>query len=110
MTPKIKSAIRSAMRKAWMWYCPNRKLILSKNKKLPNTSLPFIHYKCSICKEDFATREIRVDHVDAAGKFDSWKEFGEWCERLFTGKLQLVCIFCHKKKTVIDRAKMKKKK
>lgn len=68
------------------------------------------HYRCNICKNEFTSKDIEVDHispvVDPKIGFQSWDVF---IERLFCPKenLQAICKDCHKIKTKTERQKKK---
>jgi ribosomal protein L44E len=79
------------------------------NKK---TKRKVMHYRCCICKEEFPSTFIEVDHkdpvVDPAVGFVDWNTF---VSRLYCPKdnLQAICKTCHTKKTKEERdAKGKK--
>jgi 5-methylcytosine-specific restriction endonuclease McrA len=59
-----------------------------------------VRFTCAICGCKFSKTETHVDHIepviDPATGFIDWNTF---IARLFTDKLQVLCISCHKSKT-----------
>ena len=79
------------------------------DKKInPKTGRLAQHYQCALCKEEFTSTNVEVDHilpvVDPAKGFESWDKF---IERLYCGQenLQTVCTTCHKNKTKMEKVK-----
>lgn len=64
------------------------------------------HYSCNICKCEFTSKDIEVDHispvVDPSTGFIDWNTF---IDRLYCSKenLQAICLICHKKKSKDER-------
>ena len=64
------------------------------------------HYSCNICKGEFTSKDIEVDHispvVDPDTGFIDWNTF---IDRLYCSKenLQAICKTCHKIKTKQER-------
>lgn len=60
------------------------------------------HYRCNVCKKEFPSKEIQVDHikpvVDPKVGFKDWNTY---IKRMFCSEknLQAVCKPCHKEKT-----------
>jgi len=89
ISTKIKSTLRSSARRCWMWYSEERKQCIL------NSKIGRGQYKCVLCK--CTTNKIEIDHIIPAGKFSTFKEYGEWLERLFCplSNLQALCKLCH---------------
>jgi len=58
-----------------------------------------VYYKCKICRGNFKTGDVQVDHIDEIGKFTG--DWNDYIERMFCdiSNLQVLCKDCHKKKT-----------
>jgi hypothetical protein len=70
-------------------------------------------FVCNDCREDFAGKEVQVDHIEpvipigTAAKDMSWDEI---IERLFctADNLQLLCVPCHKLKSAAEASARKR--
>lgn len=106
---RLKSFITSLLRGGFRRY-PTKYEVLNEafvgkkiNIKTQRTSK---HFKCALCKKDFPTKEVQVDHispvVDPVIGFIGWDSF---IERLFCPKenLQVLCLECHTKKTLEEK-------
>lgn len=62
------------------------------------------HFRCAICQGEFSAKNVNVDHTIAIGKGLDWNQF---IDRLFCeiDNLQVVCIPCHKTKSLKEREK-----
>ena len=107
----ITNQIRSNLRKIWSMYAVERDMVLfqarveepRKTKAGELAKVPKILYVCATCKERFPMKDVQVDHIDEVGKTpDTYAGWGAWIARLFTpaSNLQVLCIPCHKKKTL----------
>jgi 5-methylcytosine-specific restriction endonuclease McrA len=67
------------------------------------------HFQCAACLDDFPAKEVQVDHIKEIGREKSWDEFidGLYCE---SDNLQVLCIPCHKIKTLSEKPPKKEKK
>ena len=66
------------------------------------------HYICNMCKEEFTSKDVEVDHIDPVVSIvDGFIDWNEFIKRLYCGKenLQCLCIPCHRKKTKEERKK-----
>lgn len=98
MTPKMRSMVRSALRKIWLYGEPRREALKGAKayKKF---------WFCALCT--FPTDKPEVDHVDPVGPTPgsrradgvTWDGF---MSRLFVpaSGLQILCRECHAKKTL----------
>jgi len=95
--PKEISKIRSALRQVWH-RSHARKLCVQRCTKNGWTY-------CEQCKKK--TPKLKIDHIEACGDVAD----GNYLKRLFTPSknLQGLCDECHKAKTKMERAKLKKK-
>lgn len=101
----VKSRVNSALRRLWL-YSDERKQALKKN------ALPNGFYRCDCCKDIYKKNVlddgkpktmIQVDHIVDYAFDDDWNER---IKRLFdVENMQVLCIFCHHKKTKGARAK-----
>lgn len=92
MTPKIRSAIRSALRKIWMWYSLERKQCIG------NCKIGKGKYQCTKCL--IVVNKIEIDHIVPAGKITDYLSIGKFANNLFCPLTNLIalCHECHKNK------------
>ena len=66
------------------------------------------HYLCASCGDEYVAKEVQVDHIVPIGTEKTWDEFveGLFCEK---DNLQVLCLVCHKKKTLAEKPKKEKK-
>ena len=100
MTPKLIARIKGALRKVWYW-SPARREALKKAKK-GNA------YKCAACGEYKV--KVQVDHLFPVSDINGWDSWDNYINRLFCGELQVLCILCHKNKSVSENAIRRKNK
>lgn len=89
MTPKIRSRIRSAIRKIWWMYSDSRKEALKRTKLARGFG-----WQCEKCR--VPTKKPEVDHIEPVGS-GSWDGI---IERMFceADGLMVLCKECHKAK------------
>jgi 5-methylcytosine-specific restriction endonuclease McrA len=65
-----------------------------------------MHHKCKICKEDFPSKEVQVDHITPLVGAEGFKTWDEFIGILFCEKegMQVLCKPCHQIKTNIEKA------
>ena len=95
----INAKIKSALRKVWSWYGINKKESLERSKY--NAKF----YKCELC--ECITDKPESDHITPVASSKDWNEYIDF---LFEGKIQILCNRCHKQKTVIDNNNMREQK
>ena len=102
---RLKAFIVSGLRAASRRYPPKFETLneAKTEKKInPVSGRMAQHYRCNICKEEFTSKGIQIDHikpvVDPKKGFISWDVY---ISRLFCDKknLQAICRECHLKKT-----------
>jgi 5-methylcytosine-specific restriction endonuclease McrA len=105
---RLKSFITSTLRGGFRRYPPKYEVLKEAfvGKKInPKSNRLSSHYKCNMCKEDFPTSDVNVDHVnpivDPSLGFTTWDSF---IENLFCDKnnLQVLCSTCHTEKTSVE--------
>jgi 5-methylcytosine-specific restriction endonuclease McrA len=98
---ELRTHLRSAARKIWMYYDPARKAVREESH------LSRGRYLCSACGE--VKSKIEIDHLTNAGSFTTYEEFTRFLERLFCNKdgLAALCPECHLTKTNAQRANKK---
>ena len=81
-------AIRSALRKLWMWSWQRKEAIA-------NSKVARGNYRCSHCGQLFGIKEIHIHHTIPVGKFINWDMF---ITNLFCAPdgLEALCEPCHK--------------
>lgn len=109
-----KSFITSTLRSGFRRWPPKFEVIKEAfvGKKInKKTGRLAAHYKCAECDKEFPLKEVQCDHkepvVDPQEGFISWDKF---IERLFceASNLQILCIECHKKKTLKEKQQRNK--
>jgi len=102
----ITGALRAAMRR-WppKWEALAKAFTGTKENK--RTKRKAKHYLCALCKREFPSAQIQIDHKQAIGTCKTWDEF---IAKLFCeiDNLQAVCLTCHKTKTKKDNIENKK--
>ena len=65
------------------------------------------HFKCAKCNNEFTSKDVQVDHIKPIGFDKTWDEFinGLFCE---ADNLQVLCVVCHKAKTLTEKKKKEK--
>ena len=101
----VKSALRAAMRR-WppKWDCLKDAFVgLKVNVK---TKREGKHYRCAKCQGEFSSTQVQVDHIIPIGFEKTWDEVvaAMFCEKQ---NLQVLCLECHKKKTLDERQRNK---
>lgn len=110
---RINSFITSVIRKGFSKWPPKyEKLALAKKgkKKNENTGRLAEHYECSICKKEFVSSEIEVDHISPVVPTSGWISWDSYINNLFcsVNNLQVICKTCHKIKSKKENEQRKK--
>jgi 5-methylcytosine-specific restriction endonuclease McrA len=105
--------IRGQMRLAWKRHPVKLKFIRLNSIKAPvgkrNASGLRNIVKageCAHCHRPFRLAALQVDHIEGAGSFRSWSDFGKWMHGLMhvcINDLQFMCKQCHDTKTYAER-------
>lgn len=115
----LKTAIRSALRKAWRENPALQEVLkrerievpfITKKGKVSNK--PRVFFKCYVCKQDFPRKLVAIDHLEPVGPTPGSKlappglTWNEFIDRLFcpTSNLGTICEVCHRKKTNAETA------
>lgn len=91
--------VRSALRSKWLRWKPRSDALKAAQVayKGDNKRRQY-SYKCAICNELFAQKEVEVDHYPRdAGSILSVEDIGNFCNNLFceTDNLRVLCKNCH---------------
>lgn len=98
---KFYSGLRSALRRLWMWYSPERKAALHAARGKLGT-------QCAECAKWFKQKDVAVDHVTPCGSLKGPADIPGFVERLRSPKLQVLCKdVCHAAKTLAERKQRK---
>lgn len=99
--PAFWSFIRSALRKASMYWKPLQQCKLDARRPFKGVGRQKWEYLCNHCNKWFAEKEIQVDHVIDAGSLKSGDDLKGFVERCFVeaGGYQVLCKSCHQVKT-----------
>ena len=70
------------------------------------------HYQCNMCKNEFTSKDVEVDHIVPIANIDGFTTWDSFVEALFCEKdnLQVVCRPCHAQKTKLEKTIRKKEK
>lgn len=100
----IVSTLRGGMRRF-----PNKWIVLKEayvGKQTGPSGRMVAHYRCAACNGDFTASMVQVDHrspvVSPTDGFISWDHY---IDKLFctVENLQVLCINCHKQKTLAEK-------
>lgn len=79
----------------------------AKTEKKVNTKTNRIaqHYLCAVCRKDFPSKEVQVDHIVPVVSSKGFTTWDDYINRLFCEKenLQVLCLECHGSKTEKER-------
>src|ERR1043166_6790375 len=79
--------IKSHLRKIWRWSSRRRECLKAE--------------RCAIC--NMRTKRLYADHITpVVSTSEGFKDWNDYIERLFNGRLQALCSKCHSKKTKIE--------
>lgn len=95
--PSLHTRLRSTLRALWL-RSPERYAAI----KAARVSRGL--YLCASCKGAFGVKGIAVDHIEPCGRLTSLQDASAFLERLFHGRLQVLCRDCHAAKTKMERA------
>lgn len=109
MTPRLKGAITSSLRRLWRTSDGYEDALAAAKKSYTVQSkhgkaMRRVHFGCATCGQFFGRDDVHVDHVEPivlACGFETWDKF---IDRLFFGKMQILCEHCHGVKTKIEQA------
>ncbi len=101
-TKKRFRSLRSALRKAWMYYGQNR-------RDAADAAKVGDRWKCAACGELFRRGDIEIDHTEPAGSLKTWDDLLPFVKRLFLNKCTALCEKCHAAKTKNEAAERRKK-
>ncbi|AHX01151.1 putative HNH endonuclease [Nitrincola phage 1M3-16] len=108
---KLMSYLRGCLRSAWNKH-PVKHIFIKKIRKQiknpnPRGNKPTVWgFTCAMCKQDFPTSQLQVDHIEAAGQLNSLKDIQTFIERLFLvteDDLRPVCKECNNALSLADR-------
>lgn len=65
-------------------------------------------YQCKSCRNWYMEKETAVDHIEPAGKLNTYDDLPGFIKRLFceVDGLQVLCHECHTEKSMDERAEM----
>lgn len=105
--------IRSDLRKRWM-YSEAYKQAIQRAKIEHKEGRKFYKVKCYQCEALYDLGEklaitgkngkvkavvaYQVDHIDECGTLKSFADISPFADRLFTGRQEVLCHFCHERK------------
>lgn len=106
---RFNSFIKGALRTASLRWPPRFRVLKSASvgKKINiKSGRQAEHYKCAACLGEFPQKDVQVDHIipviDPSTGFTTWDDVinNMFCEK---HRLQVMCIPCHKKKTIEEK-------
>lgn len=66
-------------------------------------------FDCPLCHRVMPDWAGEVDHIEAVGALESWRDVVGFIDRMFYSAQRYICKDCHRIKTIEDRKKMRKK-
>jgi len=102
------SFLRGLLRKGWSRHAVKTAFVKA-NRKRVNKGLKGREVwggTCAVCKQDFHSKDLQVDHKRPAGSCRTYEELAMFTKNLFhvtPADLQFVCKPCHRKLTNMDR-------
>ena len=112
---RLRSFITSVIRKGFSRYPPKFEVLaLAKRGRKINeiTGRLAEHYECNICKKEFVSTDVEVDHIKPVVDVSGWVSWDSFISNLFCSvdNLQVVCKKCHKIKSKQENEERKKYK
>ena len=99
----VTSILRSGSRR---WGPKYETLNAAKTEKRTNVKSGRLaqHFLCAKCNKEYVAKDVQVDHIKPIGFDKTWDEFinGLYCE---ADNLQVLCVSCHKEKTIREKRK-----
>ena len=108
---KLMAYLRGCLRLAWKNH-PIKHIFIKKiRKQIPNPNprgnKPTVWgFTCAMCKKDFPTAQLQVDHINPAGKLSKLEDIQSFVERLLLvteDDLRPVCKPCNNALSLADR-------
>ena len=102
---KFWTGLRSALRRLWMWYSPERR------EALAAARINKAEWRCAECGKGFKQKDVAVDHVVPCGSLKGLEDLEGFVRRLLVkaAGLQVLCKeLCHQKKTDSERQARRK--
>ena len=109
------SQVRSALRRAFMFYLPLQEAKKrARRKALPGSRHKW-EYQCACCKQWFKEKEIHIDHKIPCGGFaHDLSDLGVWAQRLISESpddYQVLCkAVCHQARSDSQKTERKNNK
>lgn len=116
---KAVAQIKGGIRKAFRFtigknYLYAARIELPRRTKTGKLSvIPDVFYRCNQCKAMWKEKEVQVDHIEPVvpvTKPELEMTVGEYAHRTFKNNCQVLCRYCHKKKTVAENLERKKRR
>lgn len=103
--------LRGVLRSGWKNFPVKNKFLKKVRKRIPNPSPRGRHKTiwggtCEMCKNDFPSKDMQVDHKIGAGSLNDWDDLEDFTRRLFDvteDDLQYLCKPCHSIKSYSER-------
>lgn len=96
-------SLRSALRKAWLYYGQNRR------DAADGARVNAKQWRCAKCEKLFQRGELEIDHIEPAGSLKTWDDLLPFVKRLFLGKCEPLCESDHAEKTKKEGIERRKK-
>jgi len=98
--------LRSAIRLIWSRSAERRAILKAALQSDPEQGKFF---RCPACQRDYPDWAGEVDHIIAIGPLEHWQDTVLFIQKMFFSPQRLICKTCHRQKTKLDRAFMRKK-
>jgi hypothetical protein len=102
----LETKLRSAIRLIWSRSAERRAII---KRDMQNDPEQGKFFNCPLCHRDYPDWAGEVDHIEAIGPLDSWKNTVQFIDKMFFSPQRCICKTCHRLKTKEDRKAMRKK-
>lgn len=98
--------LRAAIRLIWSRSSERRAILKAATIDGPDGK----GFNCPLCSRYWPIWAGEVDHIDAIGSLDSWRDVVSFIDKMFYGPQRVVCKDCHRKKTKEDMKKIREKR
>lgn len=104
-TARFWAFIRAGLRGMYRRWPPKFECLREARRAVKTKGRQKWEYQCVLCRKWHIATNVEVDHINPAGKLNTYADLPKFTERLFCSveELQVVCKPCHKAKTAADR-------
>lgn len=103
----LETKLRAAVRMIWSRSSERAAVKKAALFSDPELGKAFI---CPVCSNKFHEKMGEVDHIVAVGPLENWRDIEGYIDRMFFSAQAYICVICHRKKSRVDRAGMRRNK